>query len=77
MRMHDKNKKRKEFSNEKQKVTQLFAGLMVTAMVITGIVPSTKAMAATKPVTIKTQKQPNASGGTFTPAEPEENSAED
>ncbi len=40
-----------------KKVTQLFAGLMVTALVVTGIVPPTTAMAATKTVTIKTQAQ--------------------
>lgn len=40
-----------------RKVTQLFAGLMVTAMVATGIVPPTTTMAAIKTVTIKTQKQ--------------------
>ena len=40
-----------------RKVTQLFAGLMVTAMVVTGVLPPSTAMAATKTVTIKTQKQ--------------------
>lgn len=41
-----------------RKVTQLFAGLMVTALVLTGgVVPPTTALAATKTVNIKTQKQ--------------------
>lgn len=41
-----------------RKVTQLFAGLMVTALVLTGgVVPPTTSMAATKTVTIKTQEQ--------------------
>ena len=43
-----------------KKVTQLFAGLMVTALVMTGtVIPPTTAQAATKSVTIKTQKQLN------------------
>ncbi|MDD6038363.1 MAG: hypothetical protein PUD20_06185, partial [bacterium] len=41
-----------------KKVTQLFAGLMVTAVVLTGgVIPPTTSIAATKTVTIKTQKQ--------------------
>lgn len=41
-----------------RKVTQLFAGLMVTALVLTGgVVPPTTSLAATKTVTIRTQKE--------------------
>lgn len=44
-----------------KKVTQLFAGLLVTAMVVTGtVIPSTTAQAKAKSVTIKTQKQLDA-----------------
>lgn len=44
-----------------KKVTQLFAGLMVTALVVTGtVIPPTTAQAATKSVTIKTQKELDA-----------------
>ena len=41
-----------------RKVTQLFAGFMVTALVLTGgVVPPTTSLAATKTVTIRTQKE--------------------